>query len=574
MQAAPSPCRMVELRASTRAQSRMSPLKKGHAQPSLLREQIAQLVSAHSLQNALFWLHHLCSSPDIDAHWSDAWNLCRVLLMDDPHNASVVADYISSLPSERREQPAFVLLYGQVLARLQRWQELVEHCQHERTMHGTDSSTADEHPAGWVPRIADGETHLLELLGLAKKHLLLFDDARTAFERTLDLMPHSHVAFGHLAHDAHALLAPTQRTALAAPTAFRGEDSASSSSLLERAMLLFDRGTYDEAHDIVTQLMRAPIALANQDLVTLHISLLAQLDKRIALFALGHRLVDTYPQRPSTWYCVALYYQLHGRHASAQSYYLKCCAIDAHYAPGWLAMGHAFAQAGEHEQAVAAYTHAMRRIAPGSLHAGGVFLASEYLRTRQTALASACLLEVYARNSAEPAVLNELGVLYWVRKDTDKALACFRRALESAEELHLALAVRCNIATILLKQPSYAHVHQAVALTTVDPALLASHTQPEYLCAASLARELAFYSSADSSLLAQALELANLVLRKHKGHKLAQAAHERLRLQLVNLRTPDRTSFALRVESSPSEHTDDRRRSLRGQLTRLSFINT
>lgn len=64
----------------------------------------------------------------------------------------------------------------------------------------------------------------------------------------------------------------------------------------------------------------------------------------------GGRLVDEYADSTVSWFAVGCYYTCIGEHDVARRYFGKCTAMDASFAPAWIAFGNSFAALDESDQ--------------------------------------------------------------------------------------------------------------------------------------------------------------------------------------------------------------------------------
>ena len=72
------------------------------------------------------------------------------------------------------------------------------------------------------------------------------------------------------------------------------------------------------------------------------------------------------------------YYFLIKKYDLAWKYFKKANRLDKHFAPGWIAFGHAFAALDETDQAMNAYRTA-NRLFPGC-HLASLYIGMEYLK--------------------------------------------------------------------------------------------------------------------------------------------------------------------------------------------------
>ena len=100
--------------------------------------------------------------------------------------------------------------------------------------------------------------------------------------------------------------------------------------------------------------------------------------------------------------------------------------VDRLYTPAWLALGNSYSSIGDHEQAQSCYARIIRHIDDQCIPAL-VAMASEYLRVNKPLLASPYLSMAVAVEPDNPDVLNELGVMFYVRGDLKMALEAFHR---------------------------------------------------------------------------------------------------------------------------------------------------
>ena len=64
------------------------------------------------------------------------------------------------------------------------------------------------------------------------------------------------------------------------------------------------------------------------------------------LFFKAHQLVDSYPEKPVSWFAVGCYYYLIGNNENARRYFGKASRLDLNFGPAWLGFGHSFALEG------------------------------------------------------------------------------------------------------------------------------------------------------------------------------------------------------------------------------------
>ena len=95
--------------------------------------------------------------------------------------------------------------------------------------------------------------------------------------------------------------------------------------------------------------------------------------------------------------------------------------------PATLALGHAYASIGDHDQAIGAYSNIVKRLDDGCIPAH-LSIGGEYLRVRKPALAAPSVHAALSIDKNDPFALNELGVLLYLRREWEPACQAFRKA--------------------------------------------------------------------------------------------------------------------------------------------------
>ena len=70
--------------------------------------------------------------------------------------------------------------------------------------------------------------------------------------------------------------------------------------------------------------------------------------------------MDSYADKPISWFAVGCYYYLIGNNESARKFFGRASQLDIHFGAAWIGFGHSFAAEGEHDQAMAAYCTSAR----------------------------------------------------------------------------------------------------------------------------------------------------------------------------------------------------------------------
>ncbi|KAI8926151.1 hypothetical protein BC831DRAFT_457702 [Entophlyctis helioformis] len=206
--------------------------------------------------------------------------------------------------------------------------------------------------------------------------------------------------------------------------------------LLAQAHKHYTFANIDQALIITTAiLLKDPFNVA---CLPLHIALLHASGKKSVLFVLAHQLVETIPKSHITWFAVATYYIHIGKHAEARAYYTKAAASMPDFAPGWIGFGHTFALENEHDQAMSAYSTVLRDFP--SLYIPRLFLGMEYLHSSTNmGLTEHYLTSAYALCNSDPLLLNELGVMYYRKREFKTAIMYFEQVIDQARQLNIPM---------------------------------------------------------------------------------------------------------------------------------------
>ena len=215
--------------------------------------------------------------------------------------------------------------------------------------------------------------------------------------------------------------------------------------LLAKADLLFTQCRFYSALTITTQILSADEF--NFAVLPLHLSLLYELEHTPTLFLLAHRLADSHPHEATTWLAVAIYYLSTGKIAEARRFFSKASQMDTHFGAAWIGFAHTFALEGEHDQAIAAYSTAVRLFQ--GTHLPQLFLGMQNLLLNNLHIATEYLQSAYTLCNSDPLVLNELGVAMYHGDNLGAAIHHFSEALEIAENVEAEpaawLATRANL---------------------------------------------------------------------------------------------------------------------------------
>ena len=177
------------------------------------------------------------------------------------------------------------------------------------------------------------------------------------------------------------------------------------------------------------------------------------------LYVLGQDLVKYFPTSPVSWYAVSAYYFSTGKHAQARRYLTKSINMDPHFAHSHLLFGLSFTAEGENDQAVAAFSHAVRYLR-GS-HIPLMYLGKEYFVTNAFSISTSFFKNALALAPDDPTLLQETALVLLSNGNYDKAEKYFRYAITILSKIdpHLTLPlwepVYNNLGHVLRKQHKY-----------------------------------------------------------------------------------------------------------------------
>ena len=214
---------------------------------------------------------------------------------------------------------------------------------------------------------------------------------------------------------------------------------------LARADLLYTQCRYSDALSITNSILEED--KYNFTVYPVHLACLYELKMKNMLFLVAHDLADHHPEEPCTWLAVGIYYFSIDKIAEARRYFSKASMMDAHFGPAWIGFAHTFAQEGEHDQAISAYSTAARLFM--GTHLPQVFLGMQNHALNNMTLAEEFLKTAYGLCKTDPLLLNEMGVVKYHQDKPKEAIQFFLAALKIAEEINSEpsawIAARTNL---------------------------------------------------------------------------------------------------------------------------------
>ena len=223
----------------------------------------------------------------------------------------------------------------------------------------------------------------------------------------------------------------------------------------------------------------------NEEAILLHVSTCVCQKKSTELYALGQRLVSNFPELPVAWYTVACYYFTICQYADAAKYLEKVLSIDKMFAHGWLVYGLSFADRGEHDQAISAFSNAAH-IMRGS-HLPLLYLAREYFHTGVIAISVGFVKKALAMAPTDPTVLQEIGFLLFHAGKLPLAEAYFKNAIINLQATDNSSSpmwqtVYNNLGHVYRKQGKYKmalEMHKKAL--QIDPGYASTHTDMAFV---------------------------------------------------------------------------------------------
>jgi anaphase-promoting complex subunit 6 len=276
--------------------------------------------------------------------------------------------------------------------------------------------------------------------------------------------------------------------------------------LLSRAETLYTQCRFQEALTITSSILTSESSPSLDDATTttlghtpnlypLHLACLYETASHTTLFLLSHTLSQHAPHEPYTYLAIGTYYLSTHRIPESRRFFSKASLMDPHSAAAWIGFAHTFAAEGEHDQAIAAYSTAVR-LFQGS-HLPQLFIGMQHLALNNMTTAwEHCVLAFQMSSGylkpdqqlfsgeedegeqqitqgisnpkfplpavsypatnpdvgtgGDPLVLNELGVILYHQANLPSAVQLFRQSLNLATELGWSpaawVATRANLA--------------------------------------------------------------------------------------------------------------------------------
>ncbi|KAJ3216796.1 anaphase promoting complex subunit cdc16 [Dinochytrium kinnereticum] len=208
--------------------------------------------------------------------------------------------------------------------------------------------------------------------------------------------------------------------------------------LLSQAEFEYIQCRFEKSLRLTTRILE--LDPLNLNCLWTHIATLHHLSKRNTLFLLAHELVDKHPAQPVSWFAVGSYYLLcdsgqkdgKTKNADARRHFSKSTKLDPGCAPAWIGFAHALAADGEHEQAVAAYSQALRFFK--GTHLPSLYIGMEHIQMKNFSAAKEYLKVGSDICPFDPLVESELGTICYHNKEYEEAEKHLNNAINLSED--------------------------------------------------------------------------------------------------------------------------------------------
>lgn len=189
---------------------------------------------------------------------------------------------------------------------------------------------------------------------------------------------------------------------------------------------------FAECYKVTTKILA--LHSSHRPTLPLHLSCMHHLPHlRSKLFLLAHDLVENEPDDAISWYAVGMWYFSGKRWEESRRYFGKSVLIDSRFGPAWIAFAHSYAYEGEHDQAITAYSTALRHFQ--GTHLPLLFIGMQHLGLNNIDLAKEYLLTAKETCGDDPAVYNELGVVEFYKENYQGAIELFSKTLRLAKNV-------------------------------------------------------------------------------------------------------------------------------------------
>lgn len=396
------------------------PTQRGGTPLLSLRAVIADAVELLAFEEAEYWFDWMSSQYGANMHWSDHYNRAKLILAKG--RAAQCLYYMEQYLSNT-DNHYVNILKGEAMKKCGKFEQLADL---DVAVYPLNASTEpSQFPPHWIPMVKDEKRIRARLLCLRGEGRLRvnaeqpnsYPNAANDYVAAHELVPRSVTACQKLFCEPFAVLPPPERATTNLHDSFTVE---------QQLWQKFDNECYNE---VVTAVEQRWGTLPPDRLVSVYANALLFQQERLKLYNLAQQAVKLRPDSSNTWYAVGLHYCGQGREEEMRKYWLKGICKEDSSVPCWIGLGHSYGQAGDHDLAVNAYMAAAHHYAVGSPWPR-LFLASEYVRCRRTALAEPILAELSNWIGQDPSFLNELAVCKAQSRDYRSAMEAINLAVE------------------------------------------------------------------------------------------------------------------------------------------------
>ncbi|KAI6205184.1 hypothetical protein M3Y94_00763900 [Aphelenchoides besseyi] len=236
------------------------------------------------------------------------------------------------------------------------------------------------------------------------------------------------------------------------------------------AYRLYNKGSISEAYNITSGILSEYGYYENCILV--HIACLVALRKHNALYALGHKLVDTMKDNHITWYAIGCYYYTVEQYTAAKKFLEKSTTINSGFGEGWVAYGHVLYYSEEHEQAMNCFLRASR-VLEGNFEPL-LYIAMQNASSNNYKLAVDFMKDAEQVEPTNPIVTHEQATVAYMQGDFANAEQFFRKSIRQV----CKASPRENFATTLSRpcsdfwEPMFQNMgHTLLRLNRYDEAI-------------------------------------------------------------------------------------------------------
>ena len=289
----------------------------------------------------------------------------------------------------------------------------------------------------------------------------------------------------------------------------------------------------DACYDLTTLVLEADPY--HQSALLIHIACCVWKSNIEELFLLGHRLVNGFPNTPLAWYAVSCYYIAVQKHQIARKYLTKSIDLDPNYTPAHMAFGISLAVEGERDQAIAAFSIAVR-IMQGS-HLPLMLLGREYYLTGAVSTSTKFMKSALTVAPNNPILLQEVGVMLYNNGEYDKAEKYFRLTVAQLQ------VIDPNV-TLSAWEPVYNNLAHVLRKLKKFNEAIAMHECAVQLC---------------PNLPSSLTSIAFTYLLMGKCDKVVEYANQSLKLKREDQFTIELLHTATEDVASVSEHVSDSR---------------